>query len=227
MIFLRKNGIYLLLSVLRSKFELQMIQRLRVAFIGSINLHRKSGLEKDIKLCEQVCYRFAELGIVGVSSLCDQGIDAIMQRMYSRAVHDGVAFLSQIEVYVAKQTDIHRSRLPNKQLARVCNSSLKKTAEELASRYHHTWQYCNSDSRGIHSRNAQILFGYDLKHPVDAVITWCEVAPNMDPLGDTGVLIRMAWDAQIQVFNLHLPNQKETLHQIHNFLKRNNVHGVQ
>lgn len=203
-----------------------MANTLRVAFIGSRALHKKKGLENDIKLCEKVCYRFAELGIVGVSGLCYMGMDAIMQRMYSRAVYDHKAFLSQFEVYVAKQTDIHRSRLPNKHLAKMCNPSLKNESLEIAARYHHAWHLCNDDIKGLHARNAHIIFGHDLKHPVDAVITWCEVGSNMDPLGGTGVGIRMAWDAQIPVFNLRLPDKKDTLRQIHNFLKRNNVHGV-
>lgn len=203
-----------------------MIENLRVAFIGSRSLHDKTGLEKDIRLCEKVAYRFAELHIVGVSGLCYKGMDAIMQRMYSKAIIDFKAYLSQLEVYVAKQTDIHRSRLPNKHLAMLRNPALKRETEAMASRYHRAWHNCNPDARGLHSRNCHIIFGYNLDKPVDAVVTWCELDQNNEPMGGTGVAIRMALDAQIPVFNLNGPNQKETLQQIHSFLKRKKVHGI-
>ncbi len=200
-----------------------MIKKLRVAFIGSRSLHDKSGLEEDIRLCEKVAYRFAELDIVGVSGLCYKGMDAIMQRQYSRAISEGKAFQSQLEVYVAKQTDIHRSRLPNKHLAKVRNPALKRETEAMASRYHHAWHNCSPDARGLHSRNCHIIFGYKLDKPVDAVVTWCELDRNNEPMGGTGVAIRMALDAQIPVFNLYLPDKKATLNQIRNFLKHKKV----
>ena len=203
-----------------------MIKKLRVAFIGSRSLHDKSGLEEDIRLCEKVAYRFAELGIIGVSGLCYKGMDAIMQHQYSRAISKGKAFQSQLEVYVAKQTDIHRSRLPNRNLAKVRNPALKRETEAIASRYHHAWHKCSPDVRGLHSRNCHIIFGYNLDEPVDAVVAWCELDRNNEPMGGTGVAIRMALDANIPVFNLYLPDKKATLNQIRSFLKYKKVWHV-
>ena len=102
---------------------------LRIAFIGSRNLHKYTGLEKDIELCHKVCYRMAELGITGVSGLGELGIDSIMQKEYSRAINEGKALPGQLKVYAADIQQIHRSSLPKKKLAKIRNPSLVNQAE--------------------------------------------------------------------------------------------------
>lgn len=196
------------------------LKPIRIAFIGSRNLHRYSGLDKDIQLCERVCYRMAELGITGVSGLCEMGMDSIMQKEYSRAINRGQAFLSQIEVYVTDIHHIHKSSLPNRKLAKIRNPSLVTQAEQIAAAYHPNWDKCNTYARKLLSRNAHIIFGYNLDKPVDAVITWCELDNFGQPKGGTATALKMAWGAQIPVFNLYLPQKAETLEQISKFLQQ-------
>lgn len=96
-----------------------MIQRIRIALIGSRSLHRLPNMQADIELCHQVCARFARLGIIGVSGLCEEGMDAIMQKEYSRAIQMQFAFQSQLEVYVANIKDRRTSTLPHSQFEGV------------------------------------------------------------------------------------------------------------
>lgn len=196
------------------------LQLIRIAFIGSRNLHKYVGLAKDIELCQKVCYRMAELGIVGVSGLCEQGMDAIMQREYSKAINEGKAFPGQLEVYAADIHQIHKSTLQKKKLAKIRNPSLVTQAEQIAASHHPNWGKCSAYARKLLSRNAHIIFGYHLNKPVDAVIAWCELDNFGQPKGGTATALKMAWGAQIPVFNLYLPNKTETLDQIRQFLQQ-------
>lgn len=192
---------------------------LRIAFIGSRSLHKHSGLEKDIQLCEKVCYRMAELGITGVSGLCEQGMDAIMQIEYSRAIDQCLAYPLQLEVYAADIHQVNRSRLPRRKLAKLRNPSLVAQTEKIAAQHHLNWENCNSYTRKLLSRNVHIIFGYHLNKPIDAVITWCELDNFGRPKGGTATALKMASDANIPVFNLYLPNKAVTLNQIRQFLQ--------
>lgn len=198
---------------------------IRIAFIGSRNLHKNTGLDRDIQLCEKVCYRMAELGITGVSGLCELGMDAIMQREYSKVINAGKAYPGQLEVYAADIQQVHRSRLPKKNLAKMRNPSLVNQAEQIAAHYHPNWNNCSTYARKLLSRNAHIIFGYNLDRPVDAVITWCELDNFGQPKGGTATALKMTFDRQIPVFNLYLPNKTETLDQIGRFLKRKGIHS--
>lgn len=193
---------------------------IRIAFIGSRSLHKLNGLDKDIQLCEKVCYRMAELGITGVSGLCEQRVDAIMQTQYSRAINEGKAFPRQIEVYVADIRQVHKSSLPKRNLAKMRNPALVTQAEKIAAHYHPNWNNCSTYARKLLSRNAYIIFGYNLDNAVEAVITWCELDNFGQPKGGTATALKMAWGAQIPVFNLYLPNKTETLNQINKFLQQ-------
>lgn len=144
---------------------------IRIAFNCSRNLHKLSGLEKDIQICEKVCYRMAELGITGVSGLYEQGMDALMQIQYCKAINEGAAFISQLEIYIADIRQLHKSRLPRRNLARMRNPKLVSKAKEIAAQYHPNWQNCSPYARKLLSRNAHIIFGYNLDNPVNAVIT--------------------------------------------------------
>ncbi len=197
--------------------------RLRVAFIGSRNLHRKQGHEADQVLCYKVCYRFAELKIGFVSGLCAEGMDAIVQRAYSQAVIDFKAFLSQFEIYVASKYEIDKSRLPNRQLAIVSNSTLKFETEKIAESLHVNWANCNNYARSQHIRNVHIILGYDLNKPVDAVITWCELDNQGNYIGGTAFGLELAKRKGIPIFNLNTADKQKVLRDIKKWL---NLHKI-
>ncbi|MEB6679323.1 hypothetical protein [Acinetobacter lwoffii] len=160
----------------------------------------------------------AELGITGVSGLCEQGMDAIMQIEYSRTIDQRIAYPSQLEVYVSDIHQVNRSRLPRRKLAKLRNPSLVIQAEKIAARYHPNWNNCSTYAKKLLSQNAHIIFGYNLDKPIDAVITWCELDNFGQPQGGTATALKMAWGAQIPVFNLYQPNKAETLGRIKQFL---------
>ena len=83
--------------------------KLRISLIGSRDLEKESGHERSIKLCYNVAYSFARLGITFTSGLAALGMDAIAQKAYSAAVNDGIATLEQFEVYVANQNEINNT----------------------------------------------------------------------------------------------------------------------
>lgn len=165
----------------------------------------------------------AELGIIGISGLCEHGMDAIMQTEYSRAINEGKAYPGQIEVYVADIRQIHKSSLLKRNLAKMRNPALVAKTEQIAAHYHPNWNNCSTYAKKLLSRNAHIIFGYNLDRPVDAVITWCELDNFGQPKGGTATALKMAFDRQIPVFNLYLPDKAETLDQISRFLKRKNI----
>lgn len=195
----------------------------RIALIGSRSLHKNINNHKYIPLCERVCYRLAALGVTFTSGLCREGMDAIAQLAYSQAVIDHKAFYSQFEVYVANKKQIDQSRLPNKHLSKVLNSTLKREIELIASQLHGNWNNCDSFAKGMHMRNIHQILGYDLKHPVNAVITWCDVDNYGQPIGGTRTALNLAKAHNIPIFNLNSPNHKEVLLQIRDFLKVNKI----
>lgn len=199
---------------------------LRIALIGSRALHSKPGHDADIKLLHKLCYRLAQLKIRFTSGLCAQGLDAIAQIEYSRAVANGEAFLSQFEVYVYDIQAVHKSRLPNKHVAIVRNQSLKADAERLAQSVHPFWNRCSDYAKGQHARNAHQIFGHNLDDPVDAVITWCVLDNYNNPIGGTSTALKLATARNIPIFNLNTPDQKAVLNQIHAFLKGKKLYGV-
>lgn len=203
-----------------------MIYRIRIALIGSRSLHRLPNMEADIKLCHQICARFARLGIAGVSGLCAEGMDAIMQKEYSRAIELQLAFTSQVEVYVANIKDKRTSKLPYSHLALVMNPTKKVDAGNLAKSFHANWSNCSPYAKGRHTRNAFVIHGYHLDNPVDAVVTWAELDNFGMPMGGTGLAIRMAQAANIPVFNLNTPDKQTVLNQIASFLRSKNVHNL-
>ena len=146
--------------------------RLRIALIGSRDLEKETGNERYIKLCYNVAYSFARLGITFTSGLAALGMDAIAQKAYSAAVTDGSARLEQFEVYVANQNEINKSRLPNKNHSIIMNQAKINEIEQIAASIHPAWHNCNEWARGMHMRNVHQILGYNLDYPVDAVVTW-------------------------------------------------------
>lgn len=81
------------------------------------------------------------------------------------------------------------------------NSTLTPSAEAygIADRYHPNFVACNEIARKMHARNAHIVLGKDLKHPVKFVVCWTR---GGQVIGGTGQPIRIAQAHEIPVFNL-------------------------
>lgn len=201
------------------------MSNLRIALIGSRELERKPQYFEDIRTCFQVAYRLAELGITFVSGLCEEGMDGIAQKAYSRALEHGKTSTDKFEVYVAEQKNITRSTLSNKHLAIVRNPNLIKETHKLCLEVMGSdhWNRCNDWAKGMHSRNCHQIFGYDLNSPVDAVICW---TPNGNIQGGTATAIKLALKANIPVFNLGRKDQDVVLEEIRQFLLEKQVAGV-
>lgn len=76
-------------------------------------------------------------------------------------------------------------------------------ALELTAQYHPAWHKCSPAVQKLHARNAQIIFGHDLKTPVNAVICW---TPGANGGGGTGQALRLAYSRKITIVDL---GQKE------------------
>lgn len=190
---------------------------MRIALIGSRELHRKPQYHRDIPLCEKVAYRLAQLGHTFTSGLCPTGMDSIAQRMYSKALAEGLVTPAHFEVYVSDQDKIDRNPLPNKHLAIIRNPDLIAETEKLCLQVlgEQHWSRCNAYARGMHSRNCHQILGYNLDHPVDAVITW---TPAGAKVGGTKTALLIADLHHIPIFNLGLPDKKAVLQEIAEFL---------
>ena len=191
---------------------------MRIALIGS----RKLETHPDYALYEKVCYRIAQLGHTFSSGLAPRGADAIAQCMYSKALAEGIVTPAHFEVYVASQDLIDSNPLPNKHLAILRNPDLIAETEELCLQVlgEQHWSRCNAYARGMHSRNCHQILGYNLDHPVDAVITW---TPAGAKVGGTKTALLISELHNIPIFNLGLPNKKEVLEQIGKFLNSSKV----
>ena len=69
----------------------------------------------------------------------------------------------------------------------------------------------------MHSRNCHQILGYDLKSPVDCVITW---TPNGNIQGGTATAIKLAIKHNIPVFNLGVEDKDKVLKDIKMFLEK-------
>lgn len=79
------------------------------------------------------------------------------------------------------------------------HSGPSEEAMELASEYHGGWDGLADSIKRLHGRNAEIILGKNLDHPVKFVYCW---SPNGKDVGGTGVAIRIAKAHGIPVFNL-------------------------
>ena len=196
---------------------------MRIALIGSRELEKFTKYKNDIKLIENLYYRLAQLGITMTSGLCQLGPDGIAQKMYAKAISEGITTLEQMEVYIGDESDRKKSTLPLKEYAIIRNPNLIKKSEELAASVHPNWKACNAFARKMHSRNCHQILGYNLDNPVDAVITW---TPNGNIQGGTATSLKLTLINQIPVFNLGLPNKQEVINEIRQFLIDNDISGV-
>lgn len=191
-------------------------QPVRIALIGSRDLHKIPGYDEDIHLLHRVCYRLACLGIRFTSGLCEKGMDEIAQVEFSRALDEGKATPDQFEVYIYKRK--RNTYLPHPELARLRNPQLLDQLEAIASKIHGGWHNCEEYARGQHTRNVHQILGYNLDEPVKAVVTWCKVSPRGEPLGGTRTAILLAKQHGIPVINLHTLGKEAFLAQIQQLL---------
>lgn len=200
--------------------------KLKVALIGSRALHDDidPNKQRDIDLLYKVCSRLAILGVGFRSGLASKGLDAIAQHAYSEALINGQAFESQFEVYVGDIKDIHKSKLPNKNLAVVRNPQRIIETEEIASRFHPNWKACSPYAIKQHSRNVHQILGYNLDEPVDAIITWCITKNNL-PVGGTATAYKLALNQNIPVINLYDLERAEFIDSIKELLLKHGVIG--
>lgn len=203
------------------------MKRFRIALIGSRALHTQKGHEDDIEFLHKLCYRLAEIGVQFTSGLCKDGLDAIAQTEFSRAVDHGRAFQSQFEVYVYGIKAIHNSKLPRKHLAVPLNSTIKRELFEIAKGLHGRWDNCDEYARLQHARNVHQILGYNLDNPVNAVVTWCVTDNYGNPIGGTATAIKLAIQHNIPVFNFYGADRKAVIANFHQFLKATLLHPYQ
>ena len=117
---------------------------------------------------------------------------------------------------------IDSNPLPNKHLAILRNPALIKETEAMAAKVlgAQHWSNCGVYARGMHSRNCHQILGYNLDNPVDAVVTW---TPEGKEVGGTKTALLISELHNIPIFNLGLPNKKEVLEQIGEFLNSRKV----
>ena len=82
---------------------------------------------------------------------------------------------------------------------RVLSAAALAACMEVAAALHPAWERCSPAVRKLHARNVAILLGEQLDRPVDAVVCWSE---RGEPVGGTGMGIRIAESRGIPVLNL-------------------------
>lgn len=138
------------------------------------------------------------------SGLCTKGPDGIAQKAYAKAIDEGLADPSQLEVYVFDQKMIDKSPLPYKEYSKVMPDSLRsmriKFLEKVMTASH--LKACDEYALGQHQRNVHQILGEDLASPVDAVFTWCMLDKLKKPLGGTATAYNLATALGIPIINL-------------------------
>ena len=189
--------------------------------IGSRKLEKTPVYQKDIGIYFDYCYQLAKAGVVMTSGLCSEGPDGIAQKAYAKAIKEGLATVSQYEVYVAEDSNILKSPLPFKTHATVMPVYLKeerlKYLSTVMSQSH--LQACGPYALGMHQRNVHQILGLELNNPVDAVFTWCLVDKNKKPLGGTATAFNLAVNLGIPVINLFNTPLEEVTEQLNKVLE--------
>ena len=198
---------------------------LRIAMIGSRNLEKVAAYSSQVEIYFDYCYQLAKAGVVMSSGLCTKGPDGLAQKAYAKAIDEGLASTSQLEVYVYDQSMIRKSPLPYKEMSIVMPDHLRNKRIELLRTVmtpSHI-EACGPYALGMHQRNVHQILGFELNNPVDAVICW---TPNGDVVGGTATALKLAMKAGIPIFNLGRPDQDKVLEEIRQFLLDHNVVGV-
>lgn len=186
---------------------------MRRALIGSRKLSEGNRKKQIVKYFDQ-CFTYAVKGDTMTSGLCPTGPDAIAQLAYAKAIDQGLASVSQLEVYVSGQRLIDKSVLPYKEHSIIIPSHLQKERDAILTQVMslNHFNSCDEYSLGMHRRNVHQILGRDLKTPVDEVYTWCIVDAHGEPIGGTRTAIKVAQLFGIPVYNDYDPNDaKEKL----------------
>lgn len=177
---------------------------IRIALIGSRKLEEISAYKPFIDMYFEYCYQLAKAGVVMTSGLCKKGPDGLAQKAYAKAIDEGLADVSQLEVYVYDQSEIIKSPLPYKSYAIVMPDHLRNKRIELL-RTVMTLSHieaCGPYALGMHQRNVHQILGLELNNPVDAVFTWCMLDKEGKPMGGTATAYNLAVLRGIPVINL-------------------------
>lgn len=177
---------------------------IRIALIGSRKLEEISAYKPFIDMYFEYCYQLAKAGVVMTSGLCKKGPDGLAQKAYAKAIDEGLADVSQLEVYVYDQSEIIKSPLPYKSYAIVMPDHLRNKRIELLRTVmtpSHI-EACGPYALGMHQRNVHQILGLELNNPVDAVFTWCMLDKEGKPMGGTATAYNLAVLRGIPVINL-------------------------
>lgn len=177
---------------------------IRIALIGSRKLEEISAYKPFIGMYFEYCYQLAKAGVVMTSGLCKKGPDGLAQKAYAKAIDEGLADVSQLEVYVYDQSEIIKSPLPYKSYAIVMPDHLRNKRIELLRTVmtpSHI-EACGPYALGMHQRNVHQILGLELNDPVDAVFTWCMLDKEGKPMGGTATAYNLAVLRGIPVINL-------------------------
>lgn len=177
---------------------------IRIALIGSRKLEEISAYKPFVDMYFEYCYQLAKAGVVMTSGLCKKGPDGLAQKAYAKAIDEGLADVSQLEVYVYDQSEIIKSPLPYKSYAIVMPDHLRNKRIELLRTVmtpSHI-EACGPYALGMHQRNVHQILGLELNNPVDAVFTWCMLDKEGKPMGGTATSYNLAVLRGIPVINL-------------------------
>lgn len=177
---------------------------IRIALIGSRKLEEISAYKPFVDMYFEYCYQLAKAGVVMTSGLCKKGPDGLAQKAYAKAIDEGLADVSQLEVYVYDQSEIIKSPLPYKSYAIVMPDHLRNKRIELLRTVmtpSHI-EACGPYALGMHQRNVHQILGLELNNPVDAVFTWCMLDKEGKPMGGTATAYNLAILRGIPVINL-------------------------
>lgn len=193
---------------------------IRIAMIGSRNLEKIAAYAKQIEIYFDYCYQLAKAGVVMSSGLCLKGPDGLAQKAYAKAIDEGLASTSQLEVYVCDQSMIRKSPLPYKELSIVMPPELKGKRVEWLSKVMTQSHIaaCDDYALGQHQRNVHQILGLDLNSPVDAVFTWCLLNKDGSPMGGTATAFNLATQLGIPVVNLFNTKPEEVTIQLNKIL---------
>lgn len=84
----------------------------------------------------------------------------------------------------------------------------KRSAYEVAARYHPAWENLLSGARALHARNCHQILGTHLDNPVTLVVCW---TPEGKEVGGTAQAMRIARAKDIPIYNLALPEDFQRL----------------
>ena len=85
----------------------------------------------------------------------------------------------------------------------TANSDIPEEAFQMAEQFHPAWHACKDYARKLHARNGMIIFGQDMKTPVNMIVCWTK---DGKATGGTGQALRIADYYEIPVFNYFFPD---------------------